>query len=112
MGRIWQGVVVLGVVALLGLVSISAGDPSAVTIQLFQFKPTPVEVKVGTRVTWTNQDDIVHTVTWGTPGSSDGRFDSPLDGKGATASVTFTQPGTYDYFCSRHPSMRGEIRVN
>ena len=112
MRRIWQSLAVLAAVALLGLASVSAGDPAAVTIKTFQFTPTPLEVKAGTRVTWTNQDDIGHTVTSGTPESRDGRFDSRLDGKGVATSVTFTQPGTYDYFCNRLQSMRGQIRVN
>jgi plastocyanin len=108
----WQSLAVLGAVAMLGLVSVSAGDPAAVTIKTFQFTPTPLEVKAGTRVIWTNEDDIGHTVTSGSPESRDSRFDSRLDGKGASSSVTFTQPGTYDYFCNRHQSMRGQVRVN
>jgi plastocyanin len=83
----------------------------AVTIQTFQFRPTPVEVRAGTPVTWTNQDDILHTVTSGTPESRDRRFEAPLDGKGASSTMTFTQAGIYPYFCDRHQSMRGEIRV-
>lgn len=109
---IWQSLAVLGGVALLGLASVSAGDPAVVTIRTFQFTPTPLEVRVGTQVTWTNQDDIGHTVTSGSPESRDSRFDSRLDGIGATGSVTFTQPGTSDYFCNRHQSMRGQVRVN
>ena len=85
---------------------------AAVAIQTFQFKPTPTEVKAGTQVTWTNNDDIQHTVTSGTLESRDARFNSTLAGKGATFSITFSQPGTYPYFCDRHQSMRGEIRVN
>lgn len=90
----------------------AGGKSAAVAIQTFQFKPTPTEVKAGTPVTWSNNDDIQHTVTSGTPESRDGRFNSTLAGKGATFSITFSQPGTYPYFCDRHQSMRGEIRVN
>lgn len=86
-------------------------NQTAVTIKTFQFNPGRLEVKTGTKITWTNQDEIVHTVTSGTPETRDGRFGSPLDGKGATTSVTFTEPGTYSYFCERHQSMQGEIRV-
>ncbi len=87
-------------------------EGAAVTIKTFEFQPVPLAVKAGTRVTWTNTDDIEHTVTSGTPESRDGRFNSPLDGKGATFTFTFTQAGTYPYFCDRHNHMRGEIRVN
>ena len=90
----------------------TTGNGAGVVIQTFQFKPTPLAVKAGTPVVWTNNDDIEHTVTAGTPESRDERFNASLAGKGATFSHTFTQPGTYTYFCTRHQSMRGEIRVN
>jgi plastocyanin len=132
MKRSWRNIGILGVAALVGVLAVWAGNPwleaatpgpgegmgtspqsgTSVTIQTFQFKPPSLEVKAGTRVIWTNQDDIVHTVTSGTPESRDGRFDSRLDGKGATFSLALTQPGTYTYFCNRHQSMRGEVRVN
>ncbi|MGH7321879.1 MAG: cupredoxin domain-containing protein [Candidatus Rokuibacteriota bacterium] len=117
MTRIWSSLLVGAALALAcGTPTLAqqatSGKGRAVAIQLFQFKPSPTEVMAGTRVTWTNQDDITHTVTSGTPESPDARFDSALNGKGTTFSVTFGQPGTYPYFCHRHQSMRGEIRVN
>jgi plastocyanin len=98
-----------------GALVLAAAGPARseqrVTVQLFQFKPGQIEVKAGTRLTWTNQDDITHTVTSGTPARRDRRFEVPLDGRGATGSVRLERPGVYPYFCSRHQSMRGEIRV-
>jgi plastocyanin len=91
-------------------VNASAGD-AEVAVRLFQFQPGEAAIKAGTRVVWTNQDDIKHTVTAGTPGQQDGRFHIALPGKGATASHRFTEPGVYRYFCERHQNMRGEIRV-
>jgi plastocyanin len=88
-----------------------AGSGASAAIRVFQFQPGALEVRTGTRVTWTNQDDITHTVTSGRPGSPDGRFDVPLDGKGMTGSATFSEPGVYPYFCARHQSMRGEVVV-
>jgi len=88
-----------------------ASSQSGVTIQLFQFRPDQLEVKAGTRLSWTNQDDIEHTVTSGTPEKLDGRFDVRLSGRGTTGQIELRQPGVYPYFCSRHQSMRGEIRV-
>ena len=88
---------------------VSTGAP--VAIQTFQFQPSPLEVAAGTTVIWTNDDAILHTVTAGTPGAIDGRFDGPLDGTGTTYEFTFTEPGIYAYFCSRHEAMRGEVRV-
>jgi plastocyanin len=87
------------------------GTAASAAIRVFQFQPGALEVRPGTRVTWTNQDDITHTVTSGMPGSPDGRFDVLLDGKGITGSATFTAPGVYPYFCARHTSMRGEVVV-
>jgi len=90
----------------------SAGGAMAdAAIRVFQFQPGALEIRPGTRVTWTNQDDITHTVTSGLPGSPDGRFDVKLDGKGTSGSATFTDPGVYPYFCARHPSMHGEVVV-
>ena len=122
MERFWQGVGALGLVALMGIVLASAGTAQTpapqtqsgpgITIRVFQFQPGQLDVKAGSQMTWINQDDIEHTVTSGTPERPDGRFNSRLSGKGATFSVTFTEPGTYSYFCNRHQSMRGQVRVN
>ena len=90
----------------------SAAPIPAVDIQVFQFQPVTVEVKARTAVTWTNRDDIEHTVTSGDPEHRTGRFDLRLPGRGTTTTLSFSEPGVYSYFCDRHPSMRGEIRVN
>ncbi|HEY7038635.1 MAG TPA: plastocyanin/azurin family copper-binding protein [Methylomirabilota bacterium] len=99
----------------IGLTVIGATTPgrsdSGVAVRLFQFTPGQIEVRAGTTLTWTNQDDIAHTVTSGTPERREDRFDAALAGKGATASVELREPGVYPYFCRRHESMRGEIRV-
>ena len=92
--------------------SLAAATESAVEVRVFRFGPGRVEVAAGSRVTWTNQDDITHTVTSGTPERPDGRFNQRLAGKGTVTTVEFKDPGVYPYFCDRHPSMRGEIRVN
>ena len=95
---------------ILGVAAPGRSQPG-VSVQLFQFRPGQLEVKAGTRLAFTNQDDIGHTVTSGTPEQPDGRFDVRLDGKGAAATVELRAPGIYPYFCRRHQSMRGEIRV-
>lgn len=104
---------VLGVGLALGLaVGFAApetGQPAA--IRVFQFQPAALLVRPGGRVTWRNEDDITHTVTSGAPGQPDGRFDIQLAGKGARGNAVFPDPGTYPYFCARHPSMRGEVVV-
>jgi plastocyanin len=84
---------------------------ASAAIRVFQFQPGALAVRSGTRVTWTNEDDITHTVTSGLPGSPDGRFDVRLVGKGTNGSASFPEPGIYPYFCTRHQSMRGEVVV-
>ena len=84
---------------------------AAVTIQLFQYQPGQLEIKAGMTVIWFNQDDIRHTVTLGTPDGRGENVQLEFPAKGATASFTFDRPGIYEYFCDRHPSIRGQIRV-
>ena len=87
------------------------GAAASATIRVFQFQPGALEVRAGTRVTWTNQDDITHTVTSGMPGSPDGRFDVPSPARARAAARPSPTPGVYPYFCARHQSMRGEVVV-
>lgn len=82
-----------------------------VAVHLFQFKPGVLEITPGTTVTWSNGDQIEHNVTAGVPDSLTGDFRGTLATKGSTWSRTFDRAGSYRYYCSRHPSMRGEIRV-
>jgi plastocyanin len=84
---------------------------TAVAIKTFQFRPGSLVVPAGTRVTWTNGDEIEHTITAGVPDSANGDFHGPVKTAGASFAHTFTQPGSFSYFCERHPFMRGTIRV-
>lgn len=82
-----------------------------VAIKGFAYTPSPLQVPVGATVTWVNGDAIVHSVTSGTPEMPGPAFDSQLFDEGQSFTFTFTQPGTYPYFCTRHTFMRGEITV-
>src|SRR5690242_8901586 len=73
---------------------------TAVSIDNFAFDPATLKVHPGDTVTWTNHDEEPHTVAAG-----DGSFRSPGMDSNATFSFTFTNPGSYDYICSIHPSM-------
>ena len=79
---------------------------AGVTIDNFSFTPQTLTVSVGATVTWTNRDDIPHTVV-----SSDDAFKSKVRDTDETFSYTFTKPGTYNYFCSIHPKMTGKVVV-
>jgi plastocyanin len=98
----------------------SSAAPNTVTTKLLSFMPQTLTVKAGTKVTWTDSDDIGHTVTTGTftVGSDqlrtsehpDGVIDMPLK-QGTDVTYTFTKPGKYVYYCSIHKGMNGEIVV-
>ena len=77
-----------------------------VKIDNFSFGPTTLTVAAGTTVTWTNRDDIPHTVV-----SDDKAFKSKVLDTDEKFSFTFTKPGTYGYFCSIHPKMTGKVVV-
>jgi plastocyanin len=91
---------------LVGLGGASAqAEEAKVTIDNFTFSPAELKVKVGDTVTWTNHDDIPHTVV------SAGKFRSKTMDTDNTFSFTFTSAGDYKYFCSLHPHMTGMIKV-
>ena len=77
-----------------------------INISGFKFDPATVTTKVGTKVTWTNQDSSTHSVV-----ADDGSWASDSLAKGATYSQTFDKAGTYKYSCGIHASMKGSIVV-
>ena len=82
----------------------AAAAAKEITIQSFALSSKTLEVPVGTKVTWTNKDGSAHTVTSGAPNATDGKFDSGSMAQNATFSFTFAQAGTFNYFCTRHPT--------
>ena len=103
--------VMIAMLLLAGSPSVTASDqPSAanaeVKIDNFSFKPQELTIAAGTTVTWTNRDDIPHTVV-----STDGVFKSKVRDTDEKFSYTFTKAGTYPYYCSVHPKMTGKVVV-
>lgn len=84
-------------------------EANAVTISDFAFDPKQITVKVGTTVTWTNQDSVQHNVKMEN-GSTDGPS-SELLAKGESYSYTFKKAGVYNYLCTPHPYMKGTVTV-
>ena len=82
--------------------------PKAVTVDIdnFKFGIVSLNVAAGTTVTWTNRDDVPHTVV-----SLTKVFKSPALDTGDHFSFTFKDAGTFEYFCSMHPRMTGKIVV-
>lgn len=84
-------------------------ETADVTIQNYAYAPQKITIKAGTTVTWTNQDSVKHDVM--ADDENDDFRGSELLGKGQSYSFTFTKPGTYTYFCSPHPYMKGTVEV-
>lgn len=87
-----------------------------VTISNFMFSPTPVKVKLGGQVKWTNNGPSQHTTT--SDGVNDGSGDQgiglwasgPLNA-GSTFTFTFSAAGGFPYHCSIHTFMHGVVNV-
>ena len=115
-----MSVAVFIAVAVLGIGAWSAGAKSSsaaaqqkaeapeVKIDNFSFGPSTLTVSVGTIVTWTNRDDIPHTVV----SSDDPKvFKSKVLDTDEKFSFKFDKAGTYPYFCSIHPKMTARVIV-
>ena len=110
----------LAAILMLGIVVLGVGQKSSaglaqdkassleVKIDNFSFGPASLTVAVGTTVTWTNRDDIPHTVV----STDDAKtFKSKVLDTDEKFSFTFNKAGTYPYFCSIHPKMTGKVIV-
>ena len=79
------------------------------------YRPSPIKIKVGDSITWTNDDSITpHTVTEGNPANNvpTSGFDSGLLSQGQTFKHKFDKAGAIEYFCTLHPTMIGKVAVN
>jgi plastocyanin len=115
--RVWMASLTALIVVAVALLAVEEMDfrvnaqqtPAAsaeVKIDNFSFGPAAITVTAGTTVTWTNHDDIPHTVV-----SDDRLFKSKVLDTDDKFSYTFNKPGTYPYFCSVHPKMTGKVVV-
>jgi amicyanin len=103
---------VLGIVELVGVpaavTATTRPEPGTMEVKIdnFTFGPPELTVNAGATITWTNRDDIPHTVV-----STDKMFKSKVLDTDERFSFTFTTPGTFTYFCSIHPKMTGKVVV-
>ena len=81
---------------------------SSVTIANLAYSPADLAVSAGTEVTWTNDDDAPHTVTF----DDDAVHDSDKMETGDTFSTTFDTAGSYTYICAIHPDMTAKVTVS
>ena len=75
------------------------------------YDPQVIDVTVGTTISWDNMDTTIHTVTSGQVPEADGLFDSEMMAAGDSFEFTFTDAGSYDYYCTFHPWMLGTVNV-
>lgn len=98
----------------------TSASANQVDLKLIAYKPAKLAVSAGTTVTWVQMDPGAHTVTSGTVAQGaagvteapDQRFASGELSTGQSFKHTFSEPGTYRYFCEIHPAtMQGDITV-
>ena len=84
-------------------------EPVAATevemVKSYSFEPKVIEIAAGDTVTWTNEDNFTHTV------KVEGQGDHKVE-QGESVSISFDEPGTYDYVCTLHSKdMDGTVIV-
>ncbi len=73
--------------------------------------PSKISIRQGESVTWLNEDAAFHSVTSGTYENPNGMFDSGYLDPNESFSIKFEESGTFDYFCTLHPWMKGKVIV-
>jgi len=84
----------------------NVANATQAAMRTMTFEPQRIEITVGTTVRWTNNDQLVHTIS-----ADDGSWDSGPVEPGKTWTHTFTQPGEYAFHCTPHPFMKAVIVV-
>jgi plastocyanin len=96
--------------AIFGLVAIPVrawtDEGQQVSIDNFKFGPTPLTVSKGTEVTWTNHDDIPHSIVLNSLGVHSKAMDT-----GGSFTYKFDKAGTFFYVCGLHPFMQAKVEV-
>jgi plastocyanin len=96
----------LAVLAALALPSAASAATFPVFAQFQEFGPSRLDILPGETVEWENVSERTHTIT-----ADDGAFDSGDFEPGAKYAITFANPGTVAYHCTKHDGMTGEIDV-
>ncbi len=95
-----------------GLQATPAFGVTHVLIRNNTYRPDSIEVVVGTVVTWTNVDTVVHSVVFPHVETSQNvvRESGPLS-RGESFTYEFASRGTFEYYCQEHPAMLGIVTV-
>ncbi len=83
-------------------------EEAVVNIDNFVFSPAEITIKAGSKLTWTNRDDIPHAVA---SAASPPVFRSKALDTDDSYAFVFDRPGRFPYFCSLHPHMQGVVVV-
>ena len=73
--------------------------------------PSLIVIEKGKQVTWVNEDSAFHSITSGFYDTPTDLFDSGHLDPFESYTLTFDETGTYDYFCTLHPWMKGQVIV-
>ncbi len=103
------------------LISVQGQTPPSVSIvsgasnpnNKLWYDPQIIIIKKGDSVTWINQDASLHTVTSGTfyQGPTPEYDSGILNSAQISKPWTFNSNGTFNYYCTLHPFMSGQILV-
>ena len=83
-----------------------AAASGSVAIADFSFAPATITINQGDTVTWTNNGPTPHSAT-----ADNGSFDTGIFPAGQSRTHTFNEAGSFQYFCTPHPDMRGTVVV-
>jgi len=81
------------------------------------YDPSPATIKQGSSLQWTNNDSVPHTATADSSENAqvptEAGFDTGILGPGQSSEeITISaDPGTYDYYCTLHPFMKGQLTI-
>jgi len=87
--------------------TVSAPSAVNVSIKNFSFNPSALTIKIGTKVTWVNNDNVSHTII----SDSGNLLNSETLSPGQSFSFTFVNPGSVGYHCKIHSTMKGTIII-
>jgi LPXTG-motif cell wall-anchored protein len=83
-----------------------AAASGSVTVADYSFAPATITISQGDTVTWTNNGPTPHSAT-----ATGGSFDTGIFPAGQSRSQTFNEAGSFSYFCTPHPQMKGTVVV-
>ncbi len=73
--------------------------------------PSQIVIEKGKQVIWVNEDSAFHSITSGFYDAPTDLFDSGHLDPFESYTFTFDETGIYDYHCTLHPWMEGQVIV-